>query len=165
MSSCEHTQEPSLRLITSDSDPLPGLIREVNAGIPGCHAVSVAVLREGSPLEVTGSQFAIRWLTEIQYRNATGPCWEAMVSGQTVAVDDIAVLEPDDGWAHIARAYGITAALALPIPAPQDAAAVLTVCTRAGTGWTWAVRTTATWFAAYVGQALQETKPSATEPW
>jgi hypothetical protein len=163
MSSHRATHEPSLRLLASgDLLLVPETVRVVLAGLPGCAAASVAVLREGSPLAVEASQLTVHWLTELQYRHASGPSWDATVANSTVAVEDVAAVAQDEAWAAVARAAGLTATLAIPVPTGDDTAAVLNVFSRNGPGWTWSAATTATWFAAYVGHCMRSAKPPGT---
>ena len=166
MSSRRLTHDPSLRLIpATGADALPDILRVVLAGLPECDAASIAILREGSPLNVVASRLTIRWLTELQYRGTAGPCWEATVSNRTVAVPDLAALDAEDDWLALARRNGLTAAMAIPVPTAEDTAAVLGVYTRAAPGWTWSVAATATWFAAFVGHCLAGLKPPAGTAW
>jgi hypothetical protein len=177
MSRARDVSDSSLRLAATGGTPeiLPAVLFVVLAGVPGCHAASIALLRDGAPLTVAASHLPLRRLTGLQYEQAAGPCWEATVADCPVMVDDIDDIDDgddgDDGddhgggndggsWLGIARASGFTAALAIPLPTDDASAAVLQICTRAPSGWPAGARAAATFLAGYVGQHL----PSAPPP-
>jgi hypothetical protein len=121
-------------LVTEADDLLHVLVRLVVTALPGCDEASIAVLREGSPLAIAASGLWIRRLTELQYRQGTGPSWQAT----TTTRPTLATVPPDgvpDGWEWIARACGLTEAMSIPIPTADDAAGVLNVYTTAPAGW------------------------------
>ena len=152
--------EPTLRLVPRDvDDTLHVLVRLAVTTVEGCDEASIAVLREGSPLAIAASGLWIRRLTELQYRCNDGPSWEATMSTRltraTVPRDGV-----PDGWEWIARACGLTAAMSIPIPAPDDAAGVLNVYTKDPGGWPPAAEPQAVALASCAGRSLDAGRPA-----
>jgi GAF domain-containing protein len=137
---------------TGVDDVLRAVVPAVHSAVPGCHAVAVAVVRDGSPLTVAASDEATRRCTEAQYRQGCGPCLTATGTGRVTEVD-VDDAPSHEEWRAIAHRAGVAATLAVPIPAPDDLAGTLTL--HRGTGpWPEGTVTTATILAAHVGHAL-----------
>jgi hypothetical protein len=139
---------------TSDDEPLLIALWVVLSSVPGCHAAGVALVRDGFPLTVAASHLPIRWLTEIQYEQATGPCWEAMATDRPVVVNGIRGGRLEEGWRVVAQACGLSAALAVPLATADGSAAVLQLWTRDRTGWPATAVSTATTLAGYLSGRL-----------
>jgi GAF domain-containing protein len=131
---------------------LADVVPLVLAGVPGCDAAAVALVRDGSPLAIAASDDDARRVTEVQYRQGCGPCLVATGSGRAVlsAVGDA---PPHEEWRALAAAAGFTATLAVPIPAPDHVAGALIAHRRAG-DWPADAVTAATALAACAGQGL-----------
>jgi len=146
--------EDLARLATATT--VDGLLADVVplllAGVPGCDAAAVALVRDGSPLAVVASDDEARRVTEVQYRQGCGPCLVATGSGRAVlsAVDDAA---PHEEWRTLAAAAGYAATLVVPIPAPDHVAGALVAHRRSG-DWPAGAVTAATALAACAGRGL-----------
>lgn len=89
--------------------------------IPGAHEVSVT-MRNGRPSTVASSGPLAKEVDESQYETDSGPCLQAIATGQVVLVDDLA---SESRWpAYVPRALAAGVGSSLSVPLPVDGAFV-----------------------------------------
>lgn len=98
--------------------------------IPGAEEVSVTLLQDGRANTAAYTGELALQLDEGQYEDGTGPCVEAVQSGMTLLVDDMA----DEGrwptWTPSAREHGANSSLSVGLPVQQAITGALNLYSR-----------------------------------
>lgn len=98
--------------------------------IPGAEEVSVTLLQDGRANTAAYTGELALQLDEGQYEDGTGPCVEAVQSGMTLLVDDMA----DEGrwptWTPSAREHGVNSSLSVGLPVQQAITGALNLYSR-----------------------------------
>ena len=100
------------------------------AGIPGCDAASVTLVRNGRPSTPVSSAEAAVDLDRAQYAARKGPCLDAVEGGDAVRVDSFA---SDGRWPELAaraRASGFASSLAVPLAVGDEVLGALNLYSR-----------------------------------
>jgi hypothetical protein len=147
-----------LRLLSesaSTEELLGGVVELALARVPGCDAVSVALVRDGGAAPLVGaSGDAARRVAEEQFENGRGPAATASASGRVSVVDDVTSMPPEEAWAAVAEAGGFGALMAVPFPPGSPVNGVLTVLSRSAPPWPTGTALAASSLAGYAAQAL-----------
>jgi GAF domain-containing protein len=149
-----------LGLIVLNEHP-PGAVLEQIAQlaartIPGADEVSVTLIERGHARSIAFSQHSriAAALDERQYQDGYGPCMDAAVSGQLIAIEDTAHDRLYPGFSAQARRAGIRQTLAVGMPTLQQTTGALNVYSSGADLLDPATQNIATAFVGYAAVAL-----------
>jgi len=144
------------RLLLADHTPPSVLQRVVDLvaqGMPAGAEVSITLVRDQHPRTAAFTGPLAGDLDETQYGQGYGPCLEAALGGQSIEITDARTEDRWPAYIPVFLARGALSALAVPVPAPQLAAA-LNVYAREVLAFTDDDRSTLIEFAAHAGAVL-----------
>jgi hypothetical protein len=123
--------------------------------IPGADEVSITLVERGKARTVAFSGELAGVLDERQYSSGHGPCIDAAVTGQTIAVDDTELDAVYPEFSRQAYRHGIGHVLAVGMPTLHGTTGALNIYTIIGRGpLTGDARGIADGFVGYAGVAL-----------
>jgi GAF domain-containing protein len=148
-----------LAKIVLGTKPLPIVLRRIaelaQEVIHGADEVSVTLIEAGRPRTVAFSGQLAATLDERQYSSGHGPCMDAAVTGQTIAIDDIAHDTVYPEFSRRANKHGIHHALAVGMPSLHGTTGAINIYGSGATGpFEQAARDAAAGFAGYAAVAL-----------
>jgi GAF domain-containing protein len=122
--------------------------------VPGADEVSVTLMDGDRPRTVafTGSLASV--LDERQYDAGFGPCMDAAVTGNTIAIDDTATDELYPHFSRLAARNGIRHTLSVGMPIPQRTIGALNIYGRELNPFDEEARRLAATFAGYAAVSL-----------
>ena len=100
------------------------------AGLPGCDAASITLMKGGRPTTPVCSAEIAREVDQSQYDTHGGPCLEAIVAAEVVRVDSF---EDDDRWPDMsaqAASKGVASSLSLPLSTGSEVVGALSLYSR-----------------------------------
>jgi GAF domain-containing protein len=122
--------------------------------IPGAAEVSVTLMEGGAVSSVSFTGALAVQLDERQYTAGFGPCMDAALSGETVAIPDTSDSDAYPDWAPAAARQGITHTMSIGLPVEQRTIGALNVYGAGDTPFDQATEELATAFASYAAVAV-----------
>jgi GAF domain-containing protein len=144
------------------SDTLARVAELAKQAIPGAAEVSVTLAQDGTVCSVAFTGLLACHLDERQYDAGFGPCMDAALSGDTVAIDDTAHSDTYPDFGQVAARRGITHTMSIGLPVEGRIVGALNVYGRDSTPFDETTEQLATAFASYAGGAVANAGVYAT---
>jgi len=122
--------------------------------VPGADEVSVTLIEQDHPRTVAFSGALASVLDERQYECGFGPCMDAAVTGNTIAIDDTATDDLYPDFSRLAAQNGVRHTLSMGMPIPQRTVGALNIYGTGAPVFDEDARRLAGTFAAYAAVSL-----------
>ena len=147
-----------LSKIMLGAQPLTATLERVAAlaadVIPGADEVSVTLMEGDQPRTVAFTGPLASVLDERQYDSGFGPCMDAAVTGNTIAIDDTSTDEMYPDFSRLADRHGVRHTLSVGMPIPQRTIGALNIYDTGPDRFDEDARRLAATFAGYAAVSL-----------